>query len=183
MTGGAGSCNADGRMVWIGGLVEGGHMTIGTVCRCARETVCMATGARSRGVGPGEWEYSGVVVESPLGTSGGVTGETGRAVVSVTVHRLVFAVHIGLVVIMAVDAGELCIVACILMAVGAIGPLAIVFSRINGELRIMLRIIGWFPTWGSSVAVGACLGESGSAVIRVGRIVVICQMTRYALLG
>ncbi len=65
----------------------------------------MAFQAISCKMGACEREYRGTVVKRSFSGSCWMTGITGRAVISISLYLTMFTAHVGLVVIMAVNAG------------------------------------------------------------------------------
>lgn len=64
--------------------------------------------------------------------------KTGIAVIGISGYSLVLAVHILLVMFMAVDACEYLVIRWIVVAIGAQGPLTIVFAGINREILAVM---------------------------------------------
>ncbi len=96
------------------------------------------------------------MVETSFTGTGGVTGITIRAVVNVSADAVVFIIHVGPVVLMTIDAGELGITCGVRMAVGTAAPLTIMFSGVNWErLGIMVFVFSRFPSRIGGVAVVA----------------------------
>ena len=98
-------------------------MTIGTyrggVLVPGRMTTCAGSG-RMR---TGQRERRSVVIKSSFTGSGRMTCITGRAVICIAAHTAVFVVCFSFIIMrMAIDAGVLCIVCRVCMAIGTLVP-------------------------------------------------------------
>ena len=180
MTGSAGRCNAVVYVIRVGRLVIGIDMTGGTIGRCAGEAICMAGAAKNRCMSPGKRKSGVVVVESALGTSGGMAGIAGQAVVLITANAVMGIVHIRLVMGMAIDTGEDSVVRRVGMAIGAEGPGTLVFPGIDREILAIVIKSSRLP--GSRIMTGLAVGtELCRSMIGIICIVIIRLVTAYAI--
>jgi len=93
-----------------------------------------------------------------------------------------FVIHICTVMLVAVNAGENRIVGRVAMAFCAIGPLAVMLARVNGEKQgIMDSKFRWFPSWHGGMALHANVVNSGGEVVWIGGSIVISLMAGEAI--
>ena len=132
-------------VIGIGCILELTYMTALTFGAGSLESGCMARVAAIARVSADERERRIGVIESAVSSvafssAGRMTRETRAAFVNVSVHSAVLAVGIGLIVFVASETTEHCIIRLVDMAIGASIPLSVMFARINREeLRVVVE--------------------------------------------
>jgi len=153
---GTGIRDIDGNMVWICRLGIGLLMAAETFGRRSAKAIGMTGTAGSRNMRPGQWEFRVIMVKRPGNGAGRVTFIAGDAGIGVSPDPGVLAVHIRLVMRMAVDTNESLITVGSVMTIGAGTPGAGMFSRINRKkLGIVDLETGRFPSGHRSMTVYA----------------------------
>lgn len=175
MTGHAGCWDARNDMVRVVGCIISLGVTGETIGRRPCEAVHMAQIACGGEMRSGKREFTVIVVESSLNAACGMALKTCQAGECIAAHLLVLAVHIRLVVSMAVDTAVLFQVAGCGMAFTAGAPCACMLSRVNRKkLGIMSLVISGPPAWICRMAIGTTGGETCGDMIRVRCSIVIC---------
>ena len=141
-------------MVGIKRLIVVPLMTTSTGVGCTLITAGVAFYALCRGVCAGE--RIDLAVIKPLLFTIRMAAKTGRTVPGVTGNSLMLFIHVALVVLVAIDTGELGIVCRIGMTLAATVPFAVVASGIYGKrFGVMVTVLGRPPTRIGSMAIGA----------------------------
>lgn len=162
-------------MIRIDGLFKVRHVTGRTFCRCAGISGRMTLQTVRVRMCPGQREGSHAMVENIISTSCGMTSQARGAVVCVPGHPVVIIIRFRIHV--ASDAGELCIISRIGMAVDTRIPFAFVFATVNGEVwAIMIeggRKPGGFGMTGRTIC-----RKHQNVMIRIsGRVIVVLMTT------
>ena len=147
-----------GLVIGIGRLLEGGEVAGVAVHGGPLEAGTVAIDAGYAGMGSGQRELGGVVVEDQL-VAVGMAGQAGLTLVDVALHALVVLVRAGVGV--AGEAGELPVVVGVGVAVGAGVPLALVLAAVDGEVKpVVVLEVGRHPAGVGGVA-GPAIGAEG----------------------
>ena len=91
-----------------------------------------------------------VVVKTIVGITRRVASQTGRIFISITTHAPVFLIRFGVDV--ATDAHKFRIVGWIIVAIGTLGPLALMFPAVDRKRTIVLSKFGGHPPYIRRVA-------------------------------
>lgn len=159
------ACN---QVVGVGTLIKIFGVAIETNRGCAGIPLGMAFEAVGGGVCPCQWEIGSIVVEAAIRFSVGVAFKTGRAAVLVTAHTFVLIIHLGLVVIVAGDTGELYIAGWVFMTFTATDPFTVVAAGVYREiLGIVQHEFGWFPAGLCRMAFFTVGGDVGCIMIGI----------------
>lgn len=176
MTIGTGIRNAQGTVIWIHGLGKGLCMAGETLLGCACVTTDMTVAAGLGSMGPGQREARIAVIERSCSAARRMACKTRRAVVGIPGKAFMLFIHIGLVVIMAVNTGEIGIAGRIRVTILAFVPLVLVFAGVNGEQRVMCQEGGRCPPGIGRMTVGTCLRNVCIGMIRIGGIGIIFEV-------
>ena len=103
--------------------------------------------------------------------------ETGVAIVCIATYFVVLSICVRLVVLMTIDATERGIIPCRGVAIGALGPLTGMFSRVNREKHIVVRHFCWSPAWIGRMTTDTIGRQIQGLVIWICRSLEIRQMT------
>ncbi len=117
-----------------------------------------------------------------ISLSVGVTGITVNTAINISADFLVFIIHFGLVVFMAINAFKLGIIIFIDMTIGAIVPLAPVFTGINGKIFIIVIESSPVPAAGGMAAFTG-RWKTGGDMIGIRHIIIVRLMTGNTFLG
>ena len=89
------------------------------------------------------------MIKPAFSAAGRVTGETSFACILISRDPSMFIVHVGLVVLMAIDAAKYGITGWVGMTFGTAIPFTLMLSRINGEILFIMIKSGRLPSFGS----------------------------------
>ena len=170
----------EGDMVWIGRLVEVGHMTGIAVGRRALVPGGMAGGAIDGDMRAGQWEVGQAMVEGIIGITGRMTGVTGIAVVGISGDALVIIVRLRIQV--TPGTAKFRVVVGIDMAFHTLRPFALVLAAVDREILGIVIEVGRDPGI-LGMAAGAIRRELGCYMVRVLGVVEIVAVAPEAGVG
>ena len=105
----------------------------------------------------------------------------GIAIISVTSYIIVLAIHFTAIMLMAIDTAKYIVIRRVCVAFGARTPGSTVGSAVNRKMIIIvIPEACWCPTRIGIMAKGTVGWETRTHVIRIGRILIIVDMTSRA---
>jgi hypothetical protein len=112
----------------------------------------------------------------------GMAFQAGNALINVSPNVVMFVVHIILVVIVAINAGENTVIAGVGMTFGTADPFPVMTPRIHREiLCIMQGVLGRPPVWFRGVTLFTVGRKVCGIMVWIGRGAVICLVTGVTL--
>lgn len=160
-------------MIWIDGLFEVHHMAGRALCGCAGISGGMTLQTVRAGMCPGQRKGSHAVIKGIISISCGVASQAGGTIVGVSRNAIVVIIRLRIHV--AGDAGKLCIIGRIGMAVDTGIPFAFVFATVDREVLAVMIECCWDPT---RFAVASCTvgREHQCPMVRIDGLVIVGLM-------
>lgn len=166
----------------ICGLQVIGLVAIKAICGCTGIAALMTLQTFHVDVRPGEREIRGIVIESARTFTSRVAGKTGIAFINIAADTLMLLIRIGLVVLMAVDTTEQCVIRRICVTFRTVHPFALMRAAVNREIQSVMIKGGGLP--GRFAMAGFAIRRKlRGFMIWIGSLIVLLTMTGKAGIG